>query len=603
MTTWINRGFVEKFSQPDKTNEFSMAYVLQTTNKEIDRLHKKYIESFDTHIEGFAAKKKSKSSEKSEKTSKKSEKTSDTKSDPLLEEANAKKKEAQENVDDTKDKIKTAEKEIDAANEDIKEANKELAEYKQDLDDAKKEINKIKESDKENSLVDEAGNDDDDTTTEAFKNKSKSKSKTKSKPKSQASQTNPLGISNNDYNVIKQIFDSMFAIGFAYLVAHIWYSNFFENTINVNLKEKYTNYEVDGPINAILMYFVLVIDKIHNFFIKTIPDFSSNWYVAKYLGRRFWFFALFLVFYNYAPIFQDILEALLKNIVFAFNLFQSWMDGKIEGKLIAQNLFKRFIDQIMGINFSAFTGVIGFIYFSVFISNILFDDTKSFFYNVGNAPSVFSKFLTGSVFYIIYLVFKFAIIYQPVVAATGAAMFLGFLYYTFIYNDNLTSLFNLIDKNHTKIHKDSVLFQTYDLNCDDGSIKNKLDKLIKFLFQHAHHLLFLYFIGINAMRLTEIQSLPLMVGLIVAGIAIVFAIVKFALQMYNIDITVGGTSVDTSSQTSSQIPSQTSSQTPSQTSSQTSVKSPLDTFVKTPIEILAQTSNNTNYTNNNLNPK
>ncbi len=556
MTTWVNKGYVEKFSK-NASEEQSILSVVQS------KIHEKFINAFNHEEilrEGFKnSKKKSESKKKAEKA--------DNKVNDLQE----KQKDLTADKKELEKKIADAQQEIKDSNKELKEKHAESAELKKDLKEAKNDKEQAEKDADEEELVDSVGagvdNEDDDgqdddeqdddeqdddeqDDTEGFKGKKKKSSKKSGKKSSKKSGKKKSSkksdktshktiqepfISSNDSSVLKNMMSSLFSIGFAYLIAHIWYSNFFINTVSSSIADKFNILSQNEIIHNITIYFVLIITKLHDFVMTSLPESAASWPVSLYVGHRFWFFLLFFVFYFYAPQFQSHLSDIADNIAFSARLIKGIFDGRLKSDQVSRQIFQRFGKMFSSIDLGVVTGLSGFLYITAYFKNILFDETKTTFANIKQFPSSVLRIVSGTIFYVIYLVFKFAILYLPTVTAVSVAIFIGFLYYTFIYKNNFTQLFHLISVNNASIHKESILYDANaELSCTQGTFKGFMEKTLRFLFRHAHHLLFLYFIGINALKISSIESPKLLISLIVAGVILIFMVFNSLLETYGI---------------------------------------------------------------------
>jgi len=577
-------------------NAFRFSDNLPTTNlsefeknnfSNMQMLKSIYDDSFDVAndffrngMEGFksSAKKayeKSKdSAKKSAKEVKKADKAvkdSAKKVNDAKKKVDAAKQDAAKKVEDAKQEVQEAKEEQQEAKEEAQEAKEEAKEAQDDADDAE-EVATVAEGDEEGfynySDSDEEGfDDDDDAYIEGMKSKKKSSKKKSSKKKSSKKKSSKKKSSKkkssskkytetipspdligwavqkangtkNDEKLVKSILNSLFVTFLSFLIAHNWYYNFFVNPTKFRLEESLSFLKENEFIHFFTIYTVQIIASIENFIMENIPG-KIN-FMIKYtpLGKRSVFYFILSASLASVPYF-------LKQLKFIFEYLRKQINRLIYalGPNSSKNSIRDFLQDLVSKGFDSIfafkgipflSGMIGLLFVVKYMGNIIIDHSKGLVENVTEIiPSFVAKLLSGTIFYVIYLVFKFAIFYQPTIAFSSFIIAVYLFYFSIvrlIWQTGFFGAFSVISENIKHMNDGKVLFDRDVFS----KYRNKIEETCRFIMENAHQIFLLFTLKLNVGSLLNIESKMFKTTLLTAGITGALKLLYSVLEKYGI---------------------------------------------------------------------
>ena len=148
-------------------------------------------------------------------------------------------------------------------------------------------------------------------------------------------------------------------------------------------------------------------------------------------------------------------------------------------------------------------------------------------------PSFFTKMLSGNFFYIIYLVFKFAMFYQPTIAFSSFIITAYLFYFSIVRLTKINGIFgtfSAISENNRLMNDGKVLF-----NRDVFSrFKNGIEDALRFIMRNSHQIILLFTLKANIGRIVNIESKTFKTVMLGLGITSALAILYTVLEKYGI---------------------------------------------------------------------
>ncbi len=521
-----------------------------------------YIKSLDVFVETF--KNKGKSIKINTKNKKKSKQKSNTKND--------KDEEEEDDDEDVKPTNKNNNVETD---EDEEEPDEDEEEPDADIPEDDDDDNPVVENedpDEEGFINydeddaddddddDEDDEDDEDDSVEGFKAKKKGKRKGKrSKKKSKGKRNNKgsrseqppdpiaiiiakMGGTQNDITILKSVLGTFFHIFLAFYMSYSWYSNWYIDKPDPSIKEHFKWLQSNNIVDFLSQYAVLLIEKLHQMLFTIIPG-GLN--LAKslsqgYLGNRFVFFTIFSACYSMVPKLIDFCKNILQNgytrFVRIYAVFKSGAQSKV--------LIKKTIDELIifatSISTIVLTSIMGVLYLTVYMENLVIDHTKDFTENVFSViPAFFTKLVGGSLFYIIWLFLKFALLFTPSISIATFTITVLFLYYSFFRMDapiksmiNINNIINIVGNNGDKTSFITVLFNERPITDTFGKVINSFEKFVAWTTYMFPYLFFIFGMIKTLFSVFDIDNLYLFISVIVAIIVLIVTLVTVALDRF-----------------------------------------------------------------------
>jgi hypothetical protein len=481
---------------------------------------------------------------------------------------------AKKKVDEANKKVEDAKKQVEDAKENAEEAKDDVAEAKDDAndaeesaaaaeDDAAAETEDADGADEEfaNYSDSDSDNDDQQHLFEGFKkssskkksssSSSKKKSSSSSSSKSKYPETIPspdligwavkkANGTKNDEKMIKNILNSIFVTFISFLIAHNWYYNIFVNPTKFRFEESLSFLKENEFIHFFSIYVVQVVQSIETYIVENIPKKIESFMVTSNYGKRSVFFFILFASLSTVPYFlkqlQYIFEYLRTQLNRIIHIFNGPSDkiGTSLAKLLNDAASKIF-DSIFAFKGNAFlSSIIGITFVVKYMGNVMVDHSKGIIENATEViPSFFTKLLAGNIFYIIYLVFKFSIFYQPTIAFSSFIIAVYIFYFSIVrlFNVNgFSQSFSVIEENIKHMNDSRVLFG-YDLL---SKYKNNVEDALRFIMQNSHQIIFLIILKINIGNILNMNSIYLKTATIAVGIASALAILYSVLEKYGI---------------------------------------------------------------------
>jgi len=344
--------------------------------------------------------------------------------------------------------------------------------------------------------------------------KSKKRKSKKSKGKSNTTNFDLIGWvvkkvkgTQNDEQLVKTILNSLFVTFLSFLIAHNWYYTFFTNPTSFRLEDSLSFLKENEFIHFFTMYIVQIVIAVEQFIMVNIPGKIDTLMAITPFGRRSIFYFIFSVSLGTVPYF-------LKQIKSIFFYFEKQVVSLIKVIIARKGLGKFFRDIISKAFNNIFTfkgnpalsSLIGVIYVMKFMENLVLDHSKGIIENATSViPSFFTKLLAGSIFYIIYIIFKFAMFYQPTIAFSSFIVTAYLFYFSIVRLptiNGLGSAFSTFAQNNKHMNDGKVVFKT-ELT---SGWKTNVEEVLKFVTENAHQIIMLFSLKTNFKHLFNIES-------------------------------------------------------------------------------------------------
>ncbi len=495
-----------------------------------------------------SAKKSAKEAKKADKAVKDSAK----KVNDAQKKVDAAKQDAAQKVEDAKQEVQEAKEEQQEAKEEAQEAKEEAQEAQDDADDAE-EVATVAEGDE----GDEEGfynysDSDEEGSIEGMKSKKKSSKKKSSKKKSSSkkyTETIPspdligwavqkANGTKNDEKLVKSILNSLFVTFLSFLIAHNWYYNFFVNPTKFRLEESLSFLKENEFIHFFTIYTVQIITSIENFIMENIPGKINFMIKFTPLGKRSVFYFILSASLASVPYF-------LKQLKFIFEYLRKQINRLIYalGPNSSKNSIRDFLQDLVSKGFDSIfafkgipflSGMIGLLFVVKYMGNIIIDHSKGLVENVTEIiPSFVAKLLSGTIFYVIYLVFKFAIFYQPTIAFSSFIIAVYLFYFSIvrlIWQTGFAGAFSVVSENIKHMNDGKVLFDRDVFS----KYRNKIEETCRFIMENAHQIFMLFTLKLNVGSLLNIESKMFKTTLLTAGITGALKLLYSVLEKYGI---------------------------------------------------------------------
>lgn len=400
------------------------------------------------------------------------------------------------------------------------------------------------------SKVDDEGfeeEDDNDDQFEGMKSrKRKGKGKGKGKGKPYKSKFDLIGwalqkakISKNDINLVKNILNTLFVTFLSLLIAHNWYYTFFTNPTDFRLEESLSFLKENEFIHFFTMYIVQVVKTIDEFIMTSIPEKINLLMALSSIGRRSIFYFILSVSLGAVPYFLKQIKSILlyfeKQVFLLIDLTKDYKNSPRRlGKFFRDIISKAFNSIFLFKGNPLLSSLIGIIYIMKFMENLVIDHSKGIIENATEViPSFFTKLLSGSIFYIIYLVFKFAMFYQPTVAFSSFIITAYLFYFSIVRLPKLNGLdgsFATASANIEHMNDGKVLFRSELI----PGWRTHVEDVSKFIMNNAHQIIMFSALSSNFKHLFKIDSAFLKITLAIGGTVGVAALMFSILQKYGI---------------------------------------------------------------------
>ncbi len=381
---------------------------------------------------------------------------------------------------------------------------------------------------------------EEEDTSEGFKGKSKkggNKKSSKAKPKPPSTTetiASKLGIEHSDLLIIIDIFNNFVKLCVVFFATHAWYNNFVIDPLTTNIDDSLEFLSANSIIHKLTLYFNVIIRNTQKFVMIKFPEAIRQFgYMIPFFGRRAGFYALFGIMYF---IVDTIIAGIMRTIE-SIPGFITVVSNLVSGKLKGAEASRTIIQKIVGIftlsNISVFSGIFSFLYLTAFVSNLVYDETMGIFANIDNASSFVTKLVSMSIFYIIALLFFFAILFNPTVTACIYAAFFGIIYYSFRFMDN-TPMYEKMSCINTFINEKPAWFNHRQETGFMSKAVNFIEDAVNLIASNLHQIVFLIFIVTNLFKVFDLKSALLMNSMIGLGTAFIGYIVYSVLEKYNI---------------------------------------------------------------------
>jgi hypothetical protein len=396
-------------------------------------------------------------------------------------------------------------------------------------------------SDDNDDNDDEGFSDDElDNSVEGMKSKSKSKSPPDPEFIPKIDMIDYLirkaGGSSKDVSIAKKILTMLFTTFLSFLIAHNWYSNFFTYPVTERLSHKFSSLKENEFIDYISTYVVQLVSIIDEYVMVKIPtkvkEFTNT---SAYFGRRTVFYVFISVSLGLISFFlrqfSMIIEYIRKELNKLINVIRNYASNPVGLRNYFRDLINAAFNQIFLFKGNpVLSSILGISYLMVFTSNIIADKTKGIFENVFNIiPASMTKLAAGNIFYLIYLVFKFAMFYQPTIAFSSFIVTIYFFYYS-IMKTGIKSLYSLYQENDANMNDGRVAFKTELF----GNFQNGIENFLKVITNNFHEIVWFFSIRRNFADMFTLSSNYLKTLFLGPGIMAIFKIIYHVLSKYGI---------------------------------------------------------------------
>lgn len=552
----FNDSTALKMSELEKNNFSNMQLLKSIYDDSFDVAN----DFFRGDVEGFksksSAKKVFEQTKTAAKKADKNAKASAKKVNDAKKKVDAAKKDAAKTVEDAKQDVEDAEKDADEAKEEAKEANEEAedAEEVAVVDEGDGEEKFANYSDGEGFDSDN-NSDSDEGPIEGMKSKKKKKSsKKKSSSKKNKGSKYPEIIpspdligwavqkakgTKNDETMVKNILNSLFVTFLSFLIAHNWYYTFFVNPTKFRFDDTFSFLSENDFTHFFTIYIVQIVTTIETFIMESIPGKFNFVMENTPFGKRSIFFFILSASLASVPYFlkqlKSIFEYLRNQINRLINVIRNYNKSPVGLRNYIHDLISKFFNSILLFKGNALlSGVIGIIFVVKYMKNIMVDHSKGIIENATEViPSFFTKLLSGTIFYIIFLVFKFAMFYQPTIAFSSFIITAYMFYFSIVRLPKINGIggaFIAVTENNKHMNDGRVMFKLDVFS----KFKNGIEDALRFIMQNSHQIILLFTLKANIGNLLKIESKTFKTTLLTGGIAGVFKLLYSVLEKYGI---------------------------------------------------------------------
>ena len=394
-------------------------------------------------------------------------------------------------------------------------------------------------NDDDDDELDEGFSNDDEDLIEGMKSNSKPKAKTPEFiPKIDTIEylIKKAGGSSKDVSIAKKILTMLFATFLSFLIAHNWYSNFFTHPVRERLSDSLSGLQSNQFIDYISTYVVQLVSSIDDYLMVKIPNKVrqlSN--TSAYFGRRTVFYLFLSVSLGLVPYFLGqisiIIEYIRKELNSLINVIRNYTANPVGLRNYFHDLVNTFFNQIFLFKGNpVLSSILGISYLMVFISNIVADQTKGIIENVFSIiPASMTKLATGNIFYLIYLLFKFAMFYQPTIAFSSFII-TAYMFYYSIMKTGIKNIYSLYKENDAHMNDGRVAFKTELF----ANFQNKIESFLKVVTNNFHEIVLFFSIRQHFADMFSLSSNFLKTVFLGPGIISVFKIIYSVLEKYGI---------------------------------------------------------------------
>jgi hypothetical protein len=464
----------------------------------------------------------------------------------------AAKKDADKTVEDAKQDVEDAEKDADEANEEANEANEAV--------ENAEEVAVVAEGDEEDKDEEFANYNDSDSDSEnegfdngsieGMKSKKKSSKKSSKNKGSKYPETIPspdlIGWAvqkaqgtKNDETMVKNILNSLFVTFLSFLIAHNWYYTFFVNPTKFRFEDTFSFLSENDFTHFFTIYIVQIVTTIETFIMESIPGKFNFVMENTPFGKRSIFFFILSASLASVPYFlkqvKSIFEYLRNQINRLIDVIRNYNKSPVGLRNYIHDIISKFFNSILLFKGNAqLSSLIGIIFVMKYMKNVIVDHSKGFIENATEViPSFFTKLLSGTIFYIIFLVFKFAMFYQPTIAFSSFIITAYMFYFSIVRLPKINGIggaFIAVSENNKHMNDGRVLFKLDVFS----KFQNGIEDALRFIMQNSHQIIILFTLKSNIGRIINVESKTFKTLLLTGGIAGVFKLLYSVLEKYGI---------------------------------------------------------------------
>ena len=498
----------------------------------------------------------------------------------------AAKKDAAQAVEDAKQDVEDAEEVAKEAKEEAKEAADEAADAEEVAvvtegneegeGEGEEEFANYNDSDSDSDVegfdndsdvegfdndsdVEGFDSDNDEGPIEGMKSKKKSSKKKSSKKKSskkkkKSSIKYPNNIPNfdligwavrkangtkNDEKMIKNILNSLFVTFLSFLIAHNWYYTFFVNPTKFRFEDAFEFLKENEFTHFFTIYIVQIVTTIETFIMESIPGKFNSVIEDTLFGKRSVFFFILSASLASVPYFlkqlKSVFEYLRNQINRLIDVIRNYNKSPVGLRNYIHDLITKLFNSIFLFKGNAqLSSVIGIIFVAKYMKNIIVDHSKGIIENATEViPSFFTKLLSGTIFYIIFIVFKFAMFYQPTIAFSSFIIAAYMFYFSIMRLPKINGIFgtfSAVAENNKHMNDGKVIFDREVFS----KFKNGIEDALRFIMQNSHQIILLFTLKANIGNLLKIESKTFKTVMLGLGIAGVFKLLYSVLEKYGI---------------------------------------------------------------------
>ena len=405
----------------------------------------------------------------------------------------------------------------------------EFSDYVDSLDTF---IEKFEDKDEDEEFKDK----DEDEGEEGFKSKTKSSPEYIPRIDIIDYLTRKAGGSSKDVSLAKQIFTSLFTLFLSLVVAHNWYSHYFITQLKPTMKTTFSIFDNNKFLEYVTMYIVQMVTSIDEYVMNIIPNALRRMAnTSQYFGRRTFFYFILSASLGLTPFFltqiSTIIEYLRKEINKLIYVIIEYKKNPVGLRDYFRDLINDSFNAIFLFKGNmVLSSILGISYIIVFTSNIVGNPSKGIFANVFDIiPNSLISLVTGNIFYIIFLFFKFAMFYQPSIAFSSFIITVYFFYYSLL-KTGVSSLYSLYKTNDAHMNDGRVAFKPELF----GGFINNIENFLKIITNNFHEILLFFTMRHSLSSMFSFSSNFLKASFLVPGITIILKIIFNVLSKYGI---------------------------------------------------------------------
>lgn len=516
-----------------------------------------YDDSFDVAndffhggVEGFKSspKKVFEQTKTAAKKADKNVKASKKKVDDAKKKVDAAKKDAAKTVEDAKQDVEDAEKDADEAKDEAKEANEEAKDAEEVAVIADGEDEEFANYSDGEGFGNDSDSDGDEGPIEGMKSKKKSSSKKNKGSKYPETIPSPDLIgwavqkakgTKNDETMVKNILNSLFVTFLSFLIAHNWYYTFFVNPTKFRFDDTFSFLSENDFTHFFTIYIVQIVTTIETFIMESIPGKFNFVMENTPFGKRSVFFFILSASLASVPYFlkqlKSIFEYLRNQMNRLIDVIRNYNKSPVGLRNYIHDLISKFFNSILLFKGNALlSGLIGIMFVMKYMQNVMVDHSKGIIENATEViPSFFAKLLSGTIFYIIFLVFKFAMFYQPTIAFSSFIIAAYMFYFSIVRLPKINGIggaFIAVSENNKHMNDGRVIFKLDVFS----KFQNGIEDALRFIMQNSHQIILLFTLKANIGNLLKIESKTFKTILLTGGIAGAFKLLYSVLEKYGI---------------------------------------------------------------------